>query len=87
MGDFFGFFIGFVVGIASGMILSSYSVDSKIAIGLSNMMNASMLDCVTHGIITKDQVHDIEDVFSKHIETNFKHIKVIHYDSYKEDKE
>ena len=83
MGDFFGFFIGFVVGIASGMILSSYSVDSKIAIGLSNMMNTSMLDCVTHGIITKDQVHEIEDVFNRHIEANFKHIHV----SYKEDKE
>ena len=87
MGDFFGFFIGFVVGIASGMVLTSYSVDSKIANGLSNMMNASMLECVTYGIITKDQVYDIESVFFKHIEENFKGIKASHCDNYKKDKE
>ena len=39
-----------------------------------------MLDCVTHKIITKDQVHDIETVFHKHIEANFKHIKANHGD-------
>ena len=41
-------------------------------------MNASMLDCVTNKVITKEQVHDIEDVFFKHIEANFKHIKANH---------
>ena len=41
-------------------------------------MNASMLDCITKQVITKEQVHDIEDVFSKHIELNFKHIKASH---------
>lgn len=87
MGDFFGFFIGFVVGFFSGLILMSSLDNSKIANGLSNVMNASMLDCVTHGIITKDQVHDIEDVFFKHIEENFKGIKASHGDSRKEDKE
>lgn len=87
MGDFFGFFIGFVVGIASGMVLTSYSVNSKIANRLSNMMNASMLECVTYGIITKDQVYDIESVFFKHIEENFKGIKASHCDNYKKDKE
>ncbi len=49
-------------------------------------MNASMLDCVTNKVITKEQVHDIEDVFFKHIEINFKHIKASHGDSYKENK-
>ena len=44
-------------------------------------MNASMLDCVTNKVITKEQVHDIETVFSKHIEYNFKRIKANH-DSY-----
>ena len=43
-------------------------------------MNASMLDCVTKQVITKEQVHDIEDVFFKHIEANFKHIKASHGD-------
>ena len=41
-------------------------------------MNSSMLDCVTHKVITKEQVHDIEDVFFKHIEENFKGIKASH---------
>ena len=47
-------------------------------------MNASMLDCVTQKIITKEQVHDIETVFHRHIEKNFKHIKASHDDSCKE---
>lgn len=34
----------------------------------------------------KEQVHDIESVFRRHIEANFKHIKAGHV-SYKEDKE
>ena len=75
MGDFFGVFIGLVIGFVAGMVLTSSLCDAKIAIKLSNMMNASMLDCVTHGIITQEQVHDIEDVFHRHIEANFKHIK------------
>ena len=66
--------IGFVVGIVVGESL----YNSETAIKLSNVMNASMLDCVTHKIITKEQVHDIENVFFKHIEINFKHIKASH---------
>ena len=50
-------------------------------------MNASILECVTKQVITKEQVYDIEDVFFKHIEENFKHIKANHGDSCKEDKE
>ena len=50
-------------------------------------MNASMLDCVTKPVITKEQVHDIETIFFKHIEQNFKHIKANHGETYKEDKE
>ena len=41
-------------------------------------MNSSMLDCVTHKVITKEQVHDIESIFFKHIEANFKAIKASH---------
>ena len=48
-------------------------------------MNASMLDCVTHKIITKEQVHDIEVIFHKNIEENFKFIKANHGDKEKEE--
>ena len=82
MGDFIGLFIGLVIGLVigfvSGMVLTSYLFDAKIAIKLSNVMNASMLDCVTHKVITQEQVHDIETIFQKHIEYNFKHIKASH---------
>lgn len=45
-----------------------------------------MLDCVTKQVITKEQAHDIEVIFHKHIETNFKFIKANHGDNYKENK-
>ena len=50
-------------------------------------MNASMLDCVTKQVITKEQVHDIEAILFKHIEKNFKHIKANHSEICKEGKE
>ncbi|MDD6755008.1 MAG: hypothetical protein PUD95_02960 [Succinatimonas sp.] len=68
------------------MVATGISCDIATALKLSNVMNASMLDCVTNKVITKEQVHDIEDVFFKHIEENFKHIKANHGDSYKENK-
>lgn len=52
--------------------------NDDIALKLSNMMNSSMLDCVTKQVITKEQVHDIESIFQKHIEENFKNIKASH---------
>lgn len=82
MGYLFSMLVGLFIGFAIRVIL----YDSNIAIKLSNMMNASMLDCVTHKIITKEQVHDIESVFHKHIEINFKHIKAYHCDNCKKDK-
>ena len=83
-----GAVIGFVGGIVLGIILMSnlHDGNSIIALKLSNVINASMLECVTKQVITKEQVHDIEDVFFKHIEINFKHIKANHDDSRKEDK-
>ena len=84
--DCFGLLVGTIIGFVVGIIVSGISYDSEIAIKLSNVMNASMLDCVTKQVITKEQVHDIETVFHKHIEANFKHIKFSHV-SYKEDKE
>ena len=84
--DCFGLLVGTIIGIVVGIVIGGISYDTKLAIGLSNMMNYAMLDCVTHKIITQEQVHDIETVFHKHIEANFKHIKASHV-SYKEDKE
>lgn len=69
-----GAIIGFVVGIVVGVSL----YDSVIALKLSNVMNTSMLECITHKVITKEQVHDIETIFHKHIEENFKGIKASH---------
>ena len=84
------YFINIIIGIFIGFILGAVYMFNRdnfeTALKLSNVMNASMLDCVTHKIITQEQVHDIEDVFFKHIEENFKHIKASHGDSYKENK-
>ena len=83
--DCFGLLVGTIIGFVVGIIVSGISYDSDTALKLSNVMNASILDCVTKQVITKEQVHDIETVFHKHIEANFKHIKASHV-SYKEDK-
>lgn len=72
---------GIILGIVIVSQLTTYNSD--IALKLANTMNSSMLDCVTKQIITKDQVHDIETVFHRHIEENFKGIKAQH-SSYEE---
>lgn len=75
---------GIILGIAIVSILGivivtkSATHNSEIALKLANVMNSSMLDCVTKQIITKEQVHDIETIFHKHIEENFKGIKASH---------
>lgn len=71
-----GGIIGFLV-VVSAMLRVR---DTDTALKLSNVMNTSMLECVTKQVITKEQVHDIEDVFFKHIELNFKGIKASHGD-------
>ena len=78
MNDFTFLIVGAIIGFVVGIIVSEISYKSDTAIKLSNVMNTSMLECVTHKIITKEQVHDIENVFFKHIEYNFKHIKASH---------
>ena len=78
MNDFTFLLVGVIIGFVVGIVISESLYDSNTAKKLSNVMNASMLDCVTHKVITKEQVHDIEDVFFKHIEANFKHIKASH---------
>lgn len=87
MNDFTFLLVGAIIGFIAGICAMGKSCETDTALKLSNVMNASMLDCVTHKIITQEQVHDIEDVFFKHIEENFKHIKASHGDSCKEDKE
>ena len=84
MDTFYGFLVGGILGFISGIVAMGHSYDTDTALKLSNVINASMLDCVTNKIITKEQVYDIKDVFFKHIEENFKHIKANHGDSHKE---
>ena len=76
----FGCFVGFVIGLAIGVrtFACPTTYKSDIALKLANTMNSSMLDCVTKQVITKEQVHDIETIFHKHIEENFKGIKAQH---------
>ena len=78
MNDFTFLLVGAIIGFVVGIVISEISYNSDTAIKLSNVMNASMLDCVTHKVITKEQVHDIENIFFYHIEINFKHIKASH---------
>lgn len=76
--DCFGLLVGTLTGFLAGIVVGGIAYDSDTAIKLSNMMNASMLDCVTEHVITKEQVYDIETIFYKHIEENFKGIKASH---------
>lgn len=80
MNDFIFSLIGGITGFIIGIVVMEYSCNNDTALKLSNMMNASMLDCVTKQVISKEQVHDIETVFHKHIEENFKGIKANHGD-------
>ena len=84
---FICFIVGGILGIMIGarVVSKSHTPNSHIALKLSNVMNASMLDCVTKQVITKEQVHDIEVIFHKHIEENFKFIKANHGDKEKEE--
>lgn len=85
--DCFGsLIVGAIIGFVVGIIVSGIANDSDNALKLSNVMNASMLDCVTQKVITKEQVHDIESIFFKHIEYNFKYIKASHGTEEKKEK-
>ena len=76
----FGSILGIVIGLVVGfsIVANSTTFNSDIALKLANTMNSAMLDCVTKQIISKEQVHDIESIFHKHIEENFKGIKAQH---------
>lgn len=78
--------IAFIIGFLTGgaILVKNTMNNSEVATKLSNVMNASMLDLVTKKIIDKEQVHDIETVFHKHIEENFEHIKASHEDKNKD---
>lgn len=80
MYDFIYLLIGGITGAIIGIAVMENSCNADIALKLANTMNSSMLDCVTKQIITKEQVHDIETIFHKHIEENFKGIKANHGD-------
>lgn len=85
--DCFGLIVGGIIGFILGIVAIGSSYDTATALKLSNVMNASMLDCVEKQVITKEQVHDIETIFFRHIESNFKHIKASHGGISKENKE
>ena len=85
MNDFTFLLVGAIAGFVVGIVVMEYSYDADTTKKLSNVMNASLLDCVTKQVITKEQVHDIEIVFFKHIEIYFKHIKASHGDKEKEE--
>lgn len=78
MNDFAFLLVGAIAGFVIGIVVGGRLCNSDTAIKLSNVMNASMLDCVTDKVITKEQVHGIETIFHKHIEINFKRIKASH---------
>ena len=78
MSNFTFLLVGAIIGFVVGIVVSESLNNDETAKKLSKVMSASILDCVTHKIITKEQVHDIETVFHKHIEYNFKHIKASH---------
>ncbi len=67
-----GFFVAFMI--FSGVT----ETKSDVALKLTNTMNASMLDLVTHGVIEKEKVHEIEDYFHKHIKEEFPYLKISH---------
>ena len=83
-----GIILGITIVSILGIVIVTKSAahNSDIALKLANMMNSSMLDCVTKQVITKEQVHDIETIFHKHIEENFKGIKASHWTEEKKEK-
>ena len=85
MNDFTFLLVGAIAGFVVGIVVMEYSYDADTTKKLSNVMNASLLDCVTKQVITKEQVHGIETIFHKHIEINFKRIKASHGDKEKEE--
>lgn len=87
MNNFISLLVGAIIGFICGIVAMGKACDTDTALKLSNVMNASMLDCVTDKVIAKEQVHDIETIFHRHIEANFKYIKAGHSDNCKKDKE
>ena len=53
--DRFSLLVGGIVGFIAGICAMGYSCDTDTALKLSNVMNASMLDCVTKQVITKEK--------------------------------
>ena len=84
MNDISGYVITFLLTfiIATVIWLSllgdSFYGKNEVALKLTNVMNSTMLDLVTHGVIEKEKVHEIEDYFHKHIKEEFPYMKVSH---------
>lgn len=57
--DSFSLLAGGIIGFIGGIVAMGSSCDTDTALKLSNVMNASMLDCVTKQVITKEQLNGI----------------------------
>lgn len=70
--------VAFIIGFFAGgaIIVRNTTNNTEVALKISNIINGSMLDCVTQKIITAEQEQLMEDVLKKHIEKEFKFIKV-----------
>lgn len=64
--------------LAGCLYCSNAETRSDIGLKLTNIMNSTMLDLVTHGVIEKEKVHEIEDYFHKHIKEEFPYLKISH---------
>lgn len=52
MNDFTSLLVGAIIGFIAGIVAMGKSCETDTALKLSNVMNASMLDCVTKQVIT-----------------------------------
>ena len=70
----FGSLLGIVIGLVLGVAIAANSTtfNSDIALKLSNMMNSSMLDCVTKQVITKEQANIYKKLYNKIIKHIYK---------------
>lgn len=68
------FIIGFIAG--GAIIVKETTNNTEVALKISNIVNSSMLDCTIQKIITTEQGQLIVDILNKHIEKEFKFIKV-----------
>ena len=84
MNDISGYVITFLLTFVMTTVIwisllgGSFYGKNEVALKLTNVTNSTMLDLVTHGVIEKEKVHEIEAYFHKHIKEEFPYMKVSH---------